>query len=281
MAGAGILSPCPPNQRWQACKKTMTLLEFIRGIPNFHEFSRKSKILLLAYYLRGYRGMLEFSAHDLEAACRGTLKSPSDLRTQLRLLAKGQNSLLAKGSSQNVFSLNMPGLDEVESYLSRADPSAVVVDAMITDALAYLRKVVAKLSDDNQRKFMAEAISCLAVDAPRATIVMAWAGAVDHLYDFILRHKLPDFQAALARRTDRYARVTIATKDDFAELKEAVFIEVARSAGVITNDVRKVLDEKLGIRNTCAHPSAVEVHRSKVVNFIEDLVDNVIVMHPL
>ncbi len=54
----------------------------------------------------------------------------------------------------------MPGLDEVESYLSGAGPAPVVVgDAMISDALAYLKKVVAKLGDDNQRKFMAEAIS--------------------------------------------------------------------------------------------------------------------------
>ena len=259
----------------------MTLLEFLRCLSNFREFSRRSKILLLAYYLRQYRGMVEFSADDLEAACRGVLKPPSDLRIQLRLLAKGKNSALAKGSARDLFSLNMPGLDEVESYLSGAGPAPAVVSAMITDALAYLKKVVAKLGDDNQRKFMAEAISCLAVDAPRATIVMAWAGAMDHLYDFILGHKLADFNAALARRTDRYARVTIATKDDFAELKESVFIEVARSAGVVTNDVRKVLDEKLGIRNTCAHPSTVEVHRSKVVNFIEDLVDNVILKHSL
>jgi hypothetical protein len=259
----------------------MTLLEFLRGIPNFQEFSRKSKILLLAYFLRQYRGMVEFTAADMEAECRGLLKPPSDLRTQLRLLAKGKNSLLAKGSARDAFSLNMPGLDEVESYLAGAGPAPAVVDTMIAAALTYLKKTVAKLGDDNQRKFMAEAISCLAVDAPRATIVMAWAGACDHLYDYILRHKLIDFNTALARRTDRYARITISTKDDFADLKESVFIEVARSAGVITNDVRKVLDEKLGIRNTCAHPSTVDVHRSKVVNFIEDLIDNVILKHPI
>ncbi|NLZ03648.1 MAG: hypothetical protein GXY19_00565 [Phycisphaerae bacterium] len=259
----------------------MTLLEFLRGIPNFQEFSRKSKILLLAYYLRRYKGMVEFSAADMETECRGLLKPPSDLRTQLRLLAKGKNSLLAKGSAKDIFSLNMPGLDEVESYLAGTGPAPAVVDAMIADALTYLKKTVAKLSDDNQRKFMAEAISCLAVDAPRATIVMAWAGTCDHLYDYILKHKLNEFNNALARRTDRYARLTIATKDDFADMKESVVIEVARSAGVITNDVRKVLDEKLGIRNTCAHPSSVEVHRSKVVSVIEDLIDNVILKHPI
>jgi hypothetical protein len=259
----------------------MTLLDFLRSIPNFQEFSRKSKILLLAYYLRQYRGMLEFSAEDIAQACQGILKPPSDLRIQLRLLARGRNSLLTHTAAKDVFALNMPGLDEVESYLSGAGPASAVVDDMIAGALEYLRKVVARLGNDNQRKFMAEAISCLAVDAPRATIVMAWAGALDHLYDFILRHKLADFNVALSKRTDRYARVVIAAKDDLLELKESVFIEVARSAGVISNDVRKILDEKLGIRNTCAHPSAVDIHRSKVVNFIEDIVDNVIVKHPL
>jgi hypothetical protein len=33
---------------------------------------------------------------------------------------------------------------------------------------------------------------------------------------------------------------------------------------------------KLGIRNTAGHPSTVTVHGSKAANFIEDLVENVI-----
>jgi hypothetical protein len=223
--------------------------------------------------------MLEFKAEDLEGICKGVLKPPSDLKAQLRFLGRGQNSLLIKGSGTDLFAINMPGMDEVESYLAGAGPAPAVIDAMIADALAYLKKIIAKLGDDNQRKFMAEAVSCLAVDAPRATIVMAWAGAMDHLYDFILKHKLADFNTALGKRTDRYAKVVIVTKDDFGDVQEKVFIEVARSSGVITNDVRKILDEKLGVRNTCAHPSTVEVHRSKVVNFIEELVDNVILKH--
>jgi hypothetical protein len=40
--------------------------------------------------------------------------------------------------------------------------------------------------------------------------------------------------------------------------------------------LRKILDEKLGIRNTSAHPSAVTIKPSKVVEFIDDLVENVI-----
>ena len=73
----------------------------------------------------------------------------------------------------------------------------------------------------------------------------------------------------------------IALKDDFGDIKEVNFIGAMRGAKIISNDVRKMLDEKLGIRNTCAHPSVVEVHESKVLNFVEDLVDNVILKFTL
>ncbi len=53
-----------------------------------------------------------------------------------------------------------------------------------------------------------------------------------------------------------------------------------RSAGIITNDVRKILDTQLGFRNTAAHPSTVDVPESKVVGAIEDLVLNVILKYP-
>jgi hypothetical protein len=65
------------------------------------------------------------------------------------------------------------------------------------------------------------------------------------------------------------------------DIPEFVFIEVCRSAKLISNDVRKILDEKLGVRNTCAHPSGVEIHKTKVINFIEDLVDNILTKYPI
>lgn len=58
-------------------------------------------------------------------------------------------------------------------------------------------------------------------------------------------------------------------------LKESKFIEICRSANVISNEVRKILDEKLGIRNTCAHPNSIVISESKSTSFIEDLIENV------
>jgi hypothetical protein len=105
--------------------------------------------------------------------------------------------------------------------------------------------------------------------------------ALDHLQEFVLAKHLAAFNSALGKRSDRASKITISARDDFGELKESVFIETCKSAGIITQDVRKILDEKLGFRNSCAHPSSIQIGDSKVVSFIEDIVDNVFAKYPL
>ena len=104
---------------------------------------------------------------------------------------------------------------------------------------------------------------------------------MDHMYDYVLGHDPAAFNAALAKQPGRLSKLQIVKKDDFGDLKESEFITVCRSAGLITNDVRKLLDEKLGFRNSCAHPSSIAVGDSKVLSFVEDLVDNIIAKHAI
>jgi small nuclear ribonucleoprotein (snRNP)-like protein len=123
-------------------------------------------------------------------------------------------------------------------------------------------------------------IDCFEVGANRAAIVMCWLLAVDHLYSYVLKHHLRAFNAVLAKNTDRRVRVSVVqTKDDFGDIPEGKLIEFLRSANIISNDVRKILEEKLGTRNTSAHPSAVAIKPSKVVEFIDDLVENVVLKY--
>ncbi len=203
------------------------------------------------------------------------LRPPSDLAKLLKALSRGRNSPLLKGVSTN-YSMSLAGLREVESYLTADTRRPAAVEDYLNSALPYLEKLISKVGEDNKRRFLAEAVACLGVGAKRATVVMTWLVTLDHMYDYILAKKLIDFNNALGKRSDRIGKMKIQSKDDFADLKESVFMEVCRSAKIISNDVRKILDEKLDIRNTCAHPSTVEIHDSKVVNVVEDLVENVI-----
>ena len=105
---------------------------------------------------------------------------------------------------------------------------------------------------------------------------------MDHLFRYVLKKKLCEFNAALAKNTDKRVKITkISNCDDFGEIPESKFIEFCRSAKVISNDVRKILDQKLGIRNSSAHPSGVQIHRSKVIDFVEDLVSNVVLKYSI
>lgn len=243
-----------------------TIEDFFASLPGVKSFSLVPHILLAAHYLRR-TGRTDFSPSELASAFnQASLPVPPKLKDRLPKLAKGKQARLIR-TQRGRYSLSIHGLDEVKKYL--ADKPVP------RESLALLEKAVGRVSDETERKFLAEAVACVQVEAKRAVIVMTWLLAIHHLQEYVLQAKLNDFNSALKRRGDT-KNLTIRKKDDFGDLKESVFIEVARSARVISNDVRKILNEKLGIRNSCAHPSDIEIHDSKVQNFIEDLVDNVI-----
>lgn len=143
-----------------------------------------------------------------------------------------------------------------------------------------LRELLNIITNNSEKDFLEEAIKTFEVEAYRAAVIMVWLLTLDHLFEYILSIKLSDFNVELAKVTDRRVKVSIITsKDDFSDIPEGKFIEICRAARIISNDVRKILDEKLGIRNSCAHPSNINIGKGKVFEFIEDLVNNVILKY--
>jgi hypothetical protein len=255
-------------------------LEFMSQFPNHGDFSRRSRVLLFGYYLRTHESKLSFVLADLKQCFTDTLlKVPTDLSAIVSSLAKGAKAPLLKQRSPAGYALSLYGVNEVEAILpiGTASPDR---GSILENALPLLRGILAKVTDQQRRAFLAEAISCLEVKARRATVILSWIAAMDHLYDFVIAHHLPAFNAALQKNT-KLSSIVIAAKDDFGDVGEADFIMVCRSANVVTKDVRKILDEKLGFRNSCAHPTSIAIGDSKVVSFVEDLVDNVIAKHPI
>lgn len=143
-----------------------------------------------------------------------------------------------------------------------------------------LRSLLLKVQEPHKRTFLQESIDCYEIGARRAAIALCWSLTVHHLYDFVISQKINEFNSALSKNTDKRIKVTsISNIDDFTEIPEGKFIEMLRSSRIITNDVRKILDAKLGIRNTAAHPSLVMISEVKATDFIIDLVNNVILKY--
>jgi len=250
-------------------EQTKTDIEqFILSVPNILELSLRAHILLVGYYLRRV-GSTDFSPYLIESAFKKINLPCPQLRNKLNEFSQGEKSALVV-IKKGRYSLSLFGLNEVENYLK--------IKSQMGKGVESLRNLLDKLSEGSQKKFLEEAINCANAEAKRASIVMTWLLAVDHLQEYIIKNRISDFNVELGKRTDtKIKRITI--KDDFTDLKESIFIEVMRAARIITNDVRKILEEKLGTRNTCSHPSDIIIHESKVVNFIEDLVDNVILKY--
>jgi hypothetical protein len=188
----------------------------------------------------------------------------------------GLHAYLSQGVKDKRF-IKSAGGYRLQRHFREQLSARLGAEKVVAQTSVELRKLETALPPGPAKDFLKETIDCFEAGANRATIVMCWILAIDQLYSYILVNKLSEFNAALSKNTDKRVKVTVVAKrDDFGEMPESKFIEFCRSASIISNDVRKILDEKLGTRNSSAHPSGIEIKRSKVIDFVDDLVTNVV-----
>jgi hypothetical protein len=143
-----------------------------------------------------------------------------------------------------------------------------------------VKDLINSVPDIGEKDFMKEAEICLLHDAGRATIIMVWNVAFFHLCQFILKHKLAEFNAAFPKHYPglwKDAKVKVMMNyDDFSTFKEFVVIDICKREMIVNQNVAKILFGKLDIRNSAAHPSTTHVGQLQAEAFIEDIVDNVV-----
>jgi len=157
--------------------------------------------------------------------------------------------------------------------LGKPRPVAIQVEKLLLD-------LPMQVPDVAEREFLDEALRCYKAAAFRAAIVMTWNLTYDHLLNYILKHKLTEFNTQWPVSYPKLhgkARVpAITNKDEFSELKESELLMVCRSAAIISPDAHRILDEKLAKRNSAAHPSSVKIGQLQAENFIDEIVKNIV-----
>lgn len=242
-------------------------LRFYEAIPDRQSLTDGDLVGFFMYFIIVERGKESATAKDIaECFDQCDLKTPTRLR---QILSEGTTRKSPRYIKSSIgYRLHRTVTDIISSQLGSR--------RVVQQTSAELRSLERFFPDGPKKKFLTEAVDCFEAGANRAAIVMTWILAIDHLYDYILSHKLNEFNAALAANPPGKKLTKINIKDDFSDLKEVKFIELCRAGNIISNDVRKILDDSLGVRNTSAHPSGVEVTRSKAISVIEDLVINVV-----
>ena len=143
-----------------------------------------------------------------------------------------------------------------------------------------LEGLPAQIPSLTERTYLDEALICYENGAFRAAVVMTWNLAYHHLCVHVINNRLADFNARWLLKypgQHKNAVRSISVVDDFMqELKEAEVIAICKDAGIITKDVWKIMEEKLGKRNSAAHPSGVIISQLQADAFIDDLIKNVV-----
>lgn len=247
------------------------LQEVVRGVPGISGWGHTQKIKFFAWYVHSRLGQERFSQADIRN-CYDTLHldKPTDVSPYLAKLEQKKPREVIR--DKRGFYLEARVREEHEAKYGQREITVQVTK--------LLEELPGKVRNHEERAFLGEALTCYRHGAFRAAIVMCWNLAYDHLCDYVLRNHLTAFNTRWPiRYPDRHkkARVSaISSRDDFSEMKESEVLEVCKAASIITPDVFKILDEKLGKRNTAAHANGVVFTQLQAEDFISDLVNNVV-----
>jgi hypothetical protein len=136
-----------------------------------------------------------------------------------------------------------------------------------------LRNHLAKISDQQTRQFVEDAIKCHEAELYRAAIVMSWLGAVDVLQKYVHQNHLVAFNTEAARVNNKWKIAS--SQDDIGKMGESDFLIRIETLSIIGKNVKAELKQCLDLRNGCGHPNTLQVSVNKSAAHIETLLQNV------
>lgn len=246
----------------------MQLQELVDQVAGFDAAAPKDKIKLFAWWLHVHDGKELFGPADVRACFnRLHMDEPPALATYLTRLADAKDLIVERGKYKLARSVRSE-LDK----LYGVHHSVVAVSKILTD-------LPAKVPSVEERAFLQEALKCYRIEAYRACIVMVWNLAYVHLLDWVLKdaNRLASFNSTISRRFPALKNIQVSKYDDFRdEFKERQVVEICSSAGLVNDDIFKILKAKLDRRNSAAHPSTIVFVQSQADDMITDLIHNVV-----
>jgi hypothetical protein len=134
-------------------------------------------------------------------------------------------------------------------------------------------EILKKVSNDQVKQFLLEAISCFEAGNKRAAVVFAWVGAVAVLHKYVVDNKLNEFNTEAMRRNIKWKAAK--NEDELGLMTESDFLHSLQGASIIGKNVKQSLEQCLKLRNSCGHPNTLEVTDVMVAAHIEVLIANV------
>lgn len=243
------------------------IADFASSIANFYSSNAVEQLIILAWFVETRQGRSSFDSAYLRQCFREVGVEPPDMSVYLpRLAAKAQPQLYKVGKGYRL-----------AADVRRTLDVRFKVDEVIIKVAKTLSDLPTRIPDIAEREFLTEALSCYRARAYRATIIMVWNLAYDHLLKWVFADvgRTSLIAHGVSSRWPK-KNLVLTKREDVEDLKESEFIEAARTIGVIDKNMTQILREKLNRRNMAAHPSSIKFSQQSADEMILDLVDNVI-----
>lgn len=238
--------------------------QFVEPIADFSKRPAPFQIEAFAWYIHEVRQVDHFSTADIRECYEAAhLSLPVNIAASIAKLEKKKPVRVLRNAAG--FRLSKDTRAELGVLLP--------VRATAVRTTALLNDLVARVADPVKRTFLTETLNCFKHHAYRAAVIMAWNLAFSDVLERIITTHLVAFNTQVGTHN---LKKPITDRVDFEKLKESEVIKIAAAAGILGKESVKKLEEKLGKRNTAAHPSAVVVSVATAEEVIADLVENIV-----
>ena len=241
----------------------MTLVEFLAPLK---AGTHQDRILALLYFCERYEQQPSLTIDNIRKRLKGARATGAAKVNIADVLSKSGALTDTNGleGSRRLWKLTESGRDHVRQLLGLP-----ANEPEIEHDVATLTTLISKVSSDDVRDYLEEALKCLQVDALRACVVFAWAAAARTIQTKAIT-KGPAALTAAVQRHDPKAR-SITKLDDLAYVKESLLLLAATDLGILDKNEKDTLAEALNLRNRCGHPSKYRPGVKKVSAFLEDV----------
>jgi len=233
--------------------------ESLKQLLNSPELSRKSAILLL----------LAFDECSIKAVSDIKILAK---KSGLRRIEKWNVSQILKDLGE--FAVRLDAGWEISPLgLQELSTTGLLAKSPLATANSSLRKHLDLLPEGSTKEFLIETIQSLEYGLLRSSVVLSWVGAVSVLYDYVVNHKLSEFNTEAHRRDSKWKPAK--NQDDLCKMKEFTFLEILEGISIISKNCKKELQDCLALRNSCGHPNTLAVGENMVAAHVEMLILNV------
>lgn len=231
----------------------------------------RENALACLFYVHKKDGVESVTVEDLRSKLKSGRVKNAAKSNLADVLAKSAPLVHCVGNAGNrmLWALTQSGEKFVRELLEiPAEPFEV------QNQVSSLEALLKQVSDHEVTSYVTEAITCLKVDARRATVVFLWVGAARIIQKAMLAHSLKDINAALTKHYPKAKQIR--RIEDFCYINEATQLLAAEELGIYDKNQRSVLEDCLNLRNKCGHPGKYVPGVAKVQGFIEDLMQIVL-----